>query len=114
MATFYIKKNDTAPNISTQFIDADTGLPVDLTSATGVTFRMVLTGNEGLDTPKVNTAGTIDDAVNGIVSYAWQAGDTDTAGVYSAEWRVAYTGGGQGTYPRGRPQFDRVIVQEDA
>jgi hypothetical protein len=42
---------------------------------------------------------TIYDSARGVVTYAWQAGDTDTPGVYSLEWRVIYPGQVQLTAP---------------
>jgi hypothetical protein len=42
---------------------------------------------------------TIYDAARGVVTYAWQAGDTDTVGTYSLEWRVIYPGQVQMTAP---------------
>lgn len=91
MATFMIKQNDTLPVLRAYFTDAD-GNYVDLTAASGVTFRMRMFGSAEL---KVEAAATVLDplpeaAETFQVQYAWVAGDTDTPGTFEAEWEVAY------------------------
>lgn len=65
------------------------GAAYDLSAATNVQFRMRLVGS---DTLKVDAAATVTDAVSGSVSYAWQAADVDTAGVYLCWWVVTEGG----------------------
>jgi hypothetical protein len=66
------------------------GDPVDLTDATSASFIMKL-GTTG--TPKVNKgAMTFVDRPNGVVRYAWAAGDTDTSGDYNVEVEVSWSG----------------------
>lgn len=73
------------------------GSAVDLTAASVVKFIMTLRGST---TPKVNAPGAIDPTpTTGKVSYSWGATDTDTAGVYRAEWEIAWADGSKQTYP---------------
>ena len=84
MADFFIKQNDTTPILQATLKDAD-GNAVDLTGAT-VRFHMA----DAAFNSKVDAAGTVHDAPNGVVRYEWQADDTDTAGEFIAEWEVTY------------------------
>ena len=83
---FYIKQNDTAPSIRATLKDGS-GNAIDLSNAT-VRFHMKdLAGTIKIDA----AANIIIPATNGVVQYAWQSGDTDTAGSYYAEFEVTYT-----------------------
>jgi hypothetical protein len=87
-----IKKGDREPAFTSQLLVA--GEPVNLTGrSVRFLMRHAVTG-----TLKVNAAATIVDAENGRVSYAWAAGDTDTPGLYKAEWEVM-SGGLRRTFP---------------
>lgn len=87
---FQIKRGDTSPGIKYALI------PDDLTLA-GATVRFQME-NSARQTV-IDAAATIDQATPPIVSYAWQAGDTDMAGNYSAEFRVTYADGSIETFP---------------
>ena len=89
-----IKKGDRRPAITSTF-EAPAGTPVDLTGAS-VTFRMV---PQGSATAKVNASASVVDAKGGRVRYDWQTVDTDTTGVFDAEWVVTYGDGTQQTFP---------------
>lgn len=92
MADLTMKAGDTWPALVTTL--EDSAGPLDLTTATGVTMRMA--------SPTVsmtNLSCTITDAANGVVSYQWQAGDTDTPGTYKAEFAVSFGGGTIQTAP---------------
>lgn len=89
-----IKQNDRRPAAQTSLYRGTT--LVDLTDATGITFKMTYRGKKDLT---VNTAATINDAVTGDVEYRWQEGDTAVPGVYNAEWEVAWNDGTTETFP---------------
>lgn len=92
---FWIKQNDRLPVLERQLLNSD-GSAVDLSSSTGVTFRMTRFGET---TPKVEAAAIISDPDEGMVQYHWQAGDTDTPGTYESEFEVAFTGFSSLTVP---------------
>lgn len=95
---FLIKQNDRLPEfaafLKTKAGNAD-AQPVDLTGAT-VAFKMRLPGSPTL---KVDAPATIVDAIQGEVSYAWAVGDTDTTGLYQAEFEVTFAGGATFSFP---------------
>ncbi len=98
--------NDLQPRYFAQAKDA-AGAVIDLTGATIVaTMKDVVLG-----TVKINrqSAGiTISDAENGLFNYAWQAGDTDTAGIYYVEFEITPVSGGKFTLPQ--PQENKAEV----
>ncbi len=71
------------------------GSAVNLTGA-AVTFHM---RKRGATTAKVDAATTIVDAVAGTVRYSWAADDTDTEGMYDAEFEVVDSAGEIQTFP---------------
>jgi len=89
----YIKQNDRRPPASQTLKRGDT--VVDLTEATGVTFKMREQGRKEL---KVNTAGMLI-SNDGEVRYNWQSGDTDTPGMFEVEWEVIWNDGTTETFP---------------
>lgn len=103
---FYWKAHDTAPTIKAQLLDS-AGAPVDVTNA-AVKFIMMASGG---GSPKVNGVGAIVDGPNGIVSYTPISSDTDTPGVYTAEWEVVYLAGGKQTFPD--PGYNTVTITAD-
>jgi hypothetical protein len=100
---FFITAGDTLPNLNAQLLDAS-GVSVNLTGATEVTFQMALDGSGIL---AVNSAADIVNAPQGDVMYSWQDGDTAAPGSYLAVFKVTQPGGSQ-TYPPG--DFLRVLV----
>lgn len=90
--TFYIKQNDTSPAIQATLKDPD-GTVVNL-AGSSVRFHMA----DMAGTIKVDTTATIVDN-DGVVRYSWQAGDTDTAGLYKAEFEVTYADSTIETFP---------------
>lgn len=116
MSTFYTKKGNTAIAIAVTLSDPN-GL-VDLTGAT-VVFRM--RAWDGISTPdarepaKVEASASPDadqTANKGEVTYAWQAADVNTPGLYACEWEVTFAGGAQATFPRAdeSPSYDSVRI----
>lgn len=110
MARFHLKRNDTSPAIKSQLVNDD-GEPIDLSSnglqpADSVDFHMI--ADDG--TVTVDAPATFDDKANGIVSYSWQTGDTDTTGTYDAEFEVTYQSGAIETFPN---SSDILVVIED-
>lgn len=95
ISTLDVKRGDLLPLPATVLKHTD-GTVVDLTSAT-VRFIM---RPVGASSPKVAaSAAVIGSPVNGSVMYAWIAADTDTVGVFRAEWEVTFPGAVPQTFP---------------
>jgi len=106
---FVIKRGDLLPVITATLKDAN-GAAVDLTG-TAVKLLMKKVGGTSA---KVNATATVDpDQVTnkGKVSYAWVGTDTDTGGVYEAEWEVTFAGGKKQTFPN--PEYLVVRITGD-
>jgi hypothetical protein len=97
---FTIKQNDTRPAWSVPIKEnygESSEAALDLTEAASVKFLMRQKNDTGA--PKVDAAATIEDAEAGVVSYTWEAGDTDTAGNFDAEVEITWDDGGVETVP---------------
>lgn len=92
---FYIKKDDRLPSLLVTATQDD-GSALDLTTATGVVFRM---RRDTESTFAFSRAGVIVTAASGIVRYDWQASDTVTPGTYYGEFVITFAGGKQQTVP---------------
>lgn len=106
MPDFFIKQNDTSP-IFQATLRGPAGSGENLTGAQSVIFKMA----NSVQQVKVNQAVTIDDAANGIVSYEWQTGDTDTSGTFFAEFEVIKADGKRETFPNTDPI--NVVIKRD-
>lgn len=107
--TFTIKKDDTGPTIMEYLYDSD-GSPINLTGAS-VEFHLL---DPDGSTITVNSAATIADATTGKVSYAWQAADTDTAGVFKREWQITFGSGMIVTVPNDGIGYPVIITTDIA
>lgn len=83
-----MKQNDRLPVLEVTIRKTD-GTPLDLTNATAK-FIMV---DSKTRTVKINESADVKDAANGVVEYAWAAGDTDTVGDYLGEVEITYPNG---------------------
>lgn len=92
--TFTIRQNDHGETMTSTLTDA-TGAVVNLTGATVKLVASPIRGGAKI----VNAAATITDAVNGKVSYTWQAVDTAVNGEYVATWKVTFSGGAVESFP---------------
>lgn len=88
-ADLTIRQGTTLPAYTATVTD-QTGAPLNLTTATSVTFVM-----RQLQTaaPAVKAAMTVVNAAAGQVQYSWQATDTAVPGLYMAEIQVVLPGG---------------------
>jgi hypothetical protein len=101
--TFEIKRGDTSPAIRYALIPATVVL-------TGATVRFQMRPRNG--TVVLDVIATVVTATGTpTVEYSWQAGDTATAGLYEAEFRVTYADGKIETFPNGG--FIQVRVNQD-
>lgn len=113
LQTFRIKQGDRRPYLYATLGPKDDNGEVtvgqDLTGAT-VTFNM-----QDADGNVVIEAGdvVVDDEEAGEVHYAWQLGETDTAGDYLGEFQARY-GSEQETFPNDAVGFKIRIVPQIA
>lgn len=108
MSDFTIKAHDRLPSIQTTLSAG--GVPVDLTTATGVTFIMAQTIG---GSTKINAAAVVVNAAAGVVRYDWLSTDTDTPGSYNAEWEVTWPGPKQQTFPTASYHSISVLADLD-
>jgi len=106
MSDFFIKQNDTSPVFQAK-LRGPTGFGENLTGAQSVIFKMANSVQE----VKVSQAVSIDDAANGLVSYEWQTGDTDTSGTFFAEFEVIKADGRRETFPNTNPI--NIVIKRD-
>lgn len=83
-ADFTIKEGAEDPALEATLERDGSAFDLSTLSNPTVTFIMGST----MDPPLVNTTAAITDAANGVVEYAWQAGDTDSPGTYRSEFHV--------------------------
>lgn len=90
IATIRMKQDDTGPALGIKVTKESDNTPLDLTGATA-TFSM---RQEGETTSKVdNASATVTGTTTGLVEYAWDAADTDTAGTFRGEFTITLNGG---------------------
>jgi len=106
MSTFYIKQNDTSPDLQVTCKDYE-GTVVNVSGAT-VNFHM---RNKQTREVQVDGVGSIVDGAAGQVKYSWSAGDTDTVGGFDAEFEIIYSDSSVETFPNNG--FITVVVLDD-
>ncbi len=110
---FIMKRGDTDPSIIAQALYPDPSnpaqfIPWPIPDGSAVKFTMRDSADFSgrtrtsftVATPKVHATANIDDAANGIMSYGWVAGDTDTDGLFRGEFEVT-SGSEIRTFPVG-------------
>jgi hypothetical protein len=90
---FRIKQNDTSPALSVILRNAKKQ-PVNLIGST-VRFHMKSESGKLI----VNGLAELTDDENGVVTYFWKQGDTNTEGVCLGEFQVTYEDGNIETFP---------------
>jgi hypothetical protein len=81
---------------------------VDFSTYSSVSFFM---WPENSSTMKVDgTAASFSDAANGEVTYAWSAGDVDTAGKFHAKFVCVNASDEEITFPRTEPGYFTVKI----
>jgi hypothetical protein len=102
---FFIAQGDTASPLTDTLLDSN-GNPVDLQ---GATVELQLFPLEGSTSSVVSgddanaQTGDGSDGSLGDVSYQWQIGETDDAGVFLGYWVVTFGGGDIQTFPNDGP-----------
>ena len=90
-----MKRHDTKPYVNARVTDKS-GFPVDLTSCTA---KFIMTSDIS-GAPKVDAAAEImSPATDGRLRYQWAIGDTDTPGIYFAEFEVTFQDSSKITLP---------------
>jgi hypothetical protein len=106
--TWSIKRNDRAPSFTAQLIE--NGSP--MTGLAGATAKFIMKedGAAEADDPKVDAEATITDEDLAMVQYDWADGDTDTVGLYRAEFEITYSNGLTRTVPTRDYLYVRVLA----
>lgn len=107
--TYYMKQGDRLPKLQMTLLDMN-GNPLDLTNVESLLLYVApcVGGRRIVDGESMTVVG---DAVNGVVEYAWKAGDTDKSGEYKVEVvliRDELTTELKQTVPRGN--YDTLII----
>ena len=99
-----LRRGDTAPALLA-YLYAPDGTPANLL---GSTVSLVMRERRSRK-ERVNAAAVVEDAVEGLVRYAWQAGDTSKAGEFEAWFVVTYPSGVQESFPNVGAHTVRVM-----
>jgi hypothetical protein len=103
----FIKAGDTGPSIRRTLVDADTGLPVDLTDAVALFVATDLNKSAAFE----GWATIESPSTSGIVRYDFTEDDTETAGGYLAEFQITFPEGQTITYPPANADSDRSYIR---
>ena len=93
-----IKRGDRKPDLTLTVTNA--GAPVDLTSASAVRLLIRAKNDRSGGAPYLDVA-LAGRPANGVLTYAWGASDTATAGSYDVEVEVTWPGSLKQTFPGG-------------
>ena len=105
--TFYIKQNDTRPELDV-FLRDDKDRSINVTGAS-VKFNL---RNASDNVVKVdNGSVTTVSSTAGRVKYSFSASDTDPSGKFDGEFQVTFVGGQVETFPN--DGYIKVIVTDD-
>ena len=100
-----IKQGALSPSIQIGLTNND-GTSIDLSDAVSITFTMV---SRETELAIIDTAAMdVDNAAQGLISYQWIAGDTDTVGIYDAEVKVNWP---DDDTPEYFPHNDHITVR---
>lgn len=97
---FFIKRNDTLPILEVSLIDRaclGNRIPYNLSAVTACTFTMA---SDCGDMKIMAKTASIVSATGGTISYTWETGDTDEAGVFYGEFQLMFSGGGLMSIPQ--------------
>lgn len=95
---FEIKRHDASPVLRRVLLDGN-GVPINLTTATGVNFVMAPKSALPDDPPALKKAAFINDPVAGDVEYRWVVADTTVAGDFNGEFEIVWGDGTPQTVP---------------
>jgi hypothetical protein len=108
MADFSIKRNDLLPVLDAILKDADKQ-PIDLTNAQSIVFHM--RSEDSRELKITDGVAEFTDKPSGAVRYSWVDGDTDTEGLFLAEFEVTWNDSKIQTFPNA--DFISVQIIED-
>ena len=91
----YIKQGALEPNLQVELRDGNG--PMDVSTATAVTLNLYTAADVAIVSGGSCTFTS--DGTDGLVEYAFVAGDTDTLGRHNFEIDVVWPGGRRTTYP---------------
>ncbi len=111
-ADFYIAQGDTGPSIVATLVDED-GDVIDLTGLvdTDVKFHMIDPSSSTEKVDNNSDTSVLTPKTDGKVQYDWQAGDTDTPGLFDGEFQVNFPGGQIITFPNYR--YFTIQIREE-
>lgn len=105
-----LKANDLQPVYKVRHVDYNDD-PINLI---GATIYCTMKAEDG--TLKINrqtTGISITDGAKGEFQYTWQAGDTDTAGLYDIEFEIVPASGGKFTIPSSEMERAQILINAD-
>lgn len=112
-----MKQNDTAPALVQTLTIPGTTRPLDLTDVVEVRFIMRLPGRSRAKVDDVATVLQVVDPLTrllvrqGQVQFPWVAGDTDTTGVFNAEFEITWRDGTRQTWPE--DGYLQIVISAD-